>query len=178
MPEYSRICWMTLRSRKRKWGYDMAVDREEVKKLLWERGLKVTRQRIMVLEAIASCPEEHLTAEEIFELVKVDCPEIGLATVYRTIQLLSELRLIDRISFDDGFVRYEMGSAPNQKQKHHHHHLICMKCGKVISFQDDLLEELEAKIAVTTGFRVVDHEVKLYGYCVECGGDLIEEKSE
>lgn len=156
----------------------MAVDREEFKRLLKKKGLKVTTQRLVVLEAIASCPEEHLTAEEIFTLVKADCPDIGLATVYRTIQLLNELHLIDRINFDDGFVRYEIGSAPDHKQKHRHHHLICMKCGKVFSFQDDLLEELEEKIAATTGFSVVNHEVKLYGYCIECGGNLIEEKRE
>ena len=156
----------------------MAVDREEFKQLLKRKGLKVTNQRLLVLEAIASCPEEHLTAEEIYGLVKLSYPEIGLATVYRTIQLLNELHLIDRINFDDGFVRYEMGSAHGHGQKHHHHHLICMKCGRVISFQDDLLEELEAKITATAGFRIVDHEVKLYGYCVECGGDFIEEKRE
>lgn len=147
----------------------MAVDIGEVKKLLKEKGLKVTAQRLAVLEAVASCPEEHLTAEEIFTLVKVSCPDIGLATVYRTIQLLNELNLIDRISFDDGFVRYEIGSAPDREQKHHHHHLICRKCGRVFSFQEDLLEELEAKITATTGFAIVNHEVKLYGYCKECG---------
>ena len=154
----------------------MAVDRGQFKQLLKENGLKVTRQRLMVLEAIAACPEEHLTAEEIFALVKVDVPDIGLATVYRTIQLLNELHLIDRVNFDDGFVRYEIGNTTEQGQKHHHHHLICMKCGKVISFQEDLLEGLEAKIAATTGFYVVNHEVKLYGYCEKCGGNLIEEK--
>ena len=156
----------------------MAVDREQFRKLLKEKGLKVTRQRLLVLEAIASRPEEHLTAEEIYELVKLSYPEIGLATVYRTIQLLNELHLIDRINFDDGFVRYEMGYDHGGRQQHHHHHLICLKCGRVISFQDDLLEELEAKIAETTGFRIVDHEVKFYGCCVECGGDFIEEKRE
>ena len=156
----------------------MAVEREEFIRLLKRRGLKVTRQRVGVLEAIASAPKEHLTAEEIFDLVKVDSPEIGLATVYRTIQLLEELRLIDRVNFDDGFVRYEMGSALESVPRHRHHHLICVKCGKVISFQEDLLEELEAKITAGTGFRIVNHEVKLYGYCVECGGDLIEEKRE
>ena len=156
----------------------MAIDREQFKKLLKDKGLKVTNQRLLVLEAIAACPEEHLTAEEIFDLVKVSYPEIGLATVYRTIQLLNELNLIDRINFDDGYVRYEMGRTQERGKKHHHHHLICMKCGKVISFQDDLLEELEDKITVTTGFQIVDHEVKLYGYCVECGGDFIEEKRE
>lgn len=156
----------------------MAVDREAFKQLLKDRGLKVTRQRLVVLEAIASCPEEHLTAEEIFALVKGNCPDIGLATVYRTIQLLNELHLIDRINFDDGFVRYEIGTVSDSEQKHRHHHLICLKCGKVISFRDDLLEELEGKIADTTGFSVVNHEVKLYGFCKECGGNLIEEKRE
>lgn len=156
----------------------MAVDREAFKGLLRDRGLKVTRQRLMVLEAIALRPEEHLTAEEIFEYVKVDCPDIGLATVYRTIQLLNELHLIDRINFDDGFVRYEMGTVSEREQKHRHHHLICMKCGKVISFRDDLLEELEEKITATTGFSIVNHEVKLYGICKECGGNIIEEKRE
>lgn len=154
----------------------MAVDREGFRKLLKEKGLKVTNQRLLVLEAIASRPEEHLTAEEIFEFVKVDYPEIGLATVYRTIQLLNELHLIDRINFDDGFVRYEMGSAPNHGQKHHHHHLICEKCGEVISFQDDLLEKLEERIAETTGFFVVDHDVKLYGCCKACREKLEREK--
>lgn len=150
------------------------MDEKQFKEILKENGLKVTNQRLLVLEAIASRPERHLTAEEIYELVKVDFPEIGLATVYRTIQLFSELHLIDRINFDDGFVRYEIGNIYNHEQKHRHHHLICKKCGKVTSFQDDLLEELEEKIANTTGFYVVDHEVKLYGYCVECGGNLIE----
>ncbi|MCI9220445.1 MAG: transcriptional repressor [Lachnospiraceae bacterium] len=107
----------------------MAVDRESAERLLKDKGLKVTRQRMAVLEAIAACPKEHLTAEEIFELVKVDCPDIGLATVYRTIQLLGSLHLIDRINFDDGFVRYEMGSALEGTGRHRHHHLICIKCG-------------------------------------------------
>ncbi len=152
----------------------MTVDRGEVGRLLREKGLKVTAQRLAVLEAVASRPGEHLTAEEIFALVKVSCPDIGLATVYRTIQLLNELNLIDRISFDDGFVRYEIGNTPNQGKRHHHHHLICRKCGRVFSFQEDLLEELEAKITASTGFAVVNHEVKLYGYCKDCGGNLEE----
>ena len=148
----------------------MALDREGFKALLKSRGLKVTNQRLLILEVLAACPDRHLTAEEIYEIVKADCPEIGLATVYRTIQLLLELHLVDRINLDDGFVRYEIGSATESESKHRHHHLICNKCGKVLSFQDDLLEELEGKIMKTMGFWVVDHEVKLYGYCKECGG--------
>ena len=142
--------------------------------MLKKKGLKVTKQRLLVLQALASCPDKHLTAEEIYTIIKADCPEIGLATVYRTIQLLLELNLIDRINLDDGFARYEIGTLNQKEAKHHHHHLICLKCGKVMSFEDDLLEGLEKKILESTGFVVSDHEVKLYGCCKECGGNLLE----
>lgn len=154
----------------------MTFDKEGFKDLLKSKGLKITKQRLLVLEALSSCPGRYLTAEEIYEKIKTDCPEIGLATVYRTIQLLSELRLIDRINLDDGFVRYEIVSVENSGDEHHHHHLICRNCGKIISFKDDLLCKLEEKITESTGFWVVDHEVKLYGYCKECGGKRIEKK--
>ena len=99
----------------------MTIGREDFKKILKEKGLKVTRQRLVVLEVLAENEEKHLTAEEIYDKVKVENPDIGLATVYRTIQLLSELHLIDRINFDDGFVRYEIGNLHGREQKHHHH---------------------------------------------------------
>ena len=149
---------------------------QEVKALLREKGIKVTTQRVLVLSVLMSNPEKHFTAEEIYELVKSSYPEIGLATVYRTIQLLSENQLVDRISLDDGFARYEIGNM-GDATKHHHHHLICRRCGKVLSFRDDLLEELEAKILSTTGVYAVNHEVKLYGYCQECGGKSCENES-
>lgn len=154
----------------------MSVDREQFKSILKKNGLKVTTQRVEVLSTLAACPDKHLTAEEIYELVKTGCPEIGLATVYRTIQLLLELGLIDRINLDDGYVRYEIGSLEAKQSKHRHHHLICMNCGKVTSFEADLLDELETKITSTTGFLIVNHEVKLYGICKECGGKILEKK--
>ena len=146
----------------------MSREHDLFTRILREKGVKVTMQRILVLEALSSCPDGHLTAEEIYNLVKAAYPEIGLATIYRTIQLLWELRLIDRISLDDGFVRYEIREVMENKSKHHHHLLICKQCGKVASFQDDLLEELEEKIQRTMRFTVSDHEVKLYGFCEEC----------
>jgi Fur family ferric uptake transcriptional regulator len=63
-----------------------------------------------------------------------------------------------------------MGDIGRDSARHHHHHLICLGCGEVTSFQDDLLEELEGKIRETANFKIVDHEVKLYGYCERCGG--------
>ena len=139
---------------------------EEFKTLLKQNGLKVTTQRIAILEVLKNRPEEHLTAEQIYEVVKQKYPEIGLATVYRTIQVLSDLNLIDKLNLDEGCVRYEI--SRNAREVHHHHHLICLECGSVFTFCDDLLENLEKRIEDTMGFSVSDHEVKLYGQCVSC----------
>lgn len=139
------------------------------RKLLKERGLKTTSQRMAILKVLLAQPDSHLTAEEIYDLVKKDWPDIGLATVYRNIQLLSEMNLIDKLNLDDGYVRYEIGDQNQENHHHHHHHhMICVSCGKVFAFQEDLLDNLEKKIEQTTGFIVSDHEVKLYGHCAQC----------
>lgn len=153
--------------RRRKVGGKVPNTQEYFKELLKKNGLKVTTQRIVILEVLQNRPGEHLTAEEIYECVKEKFPEIGLATVYRTIQLLSELNLIDKLNLDDGYVRYEIGKADRQ-ERHHHHHLICLNCGTVLTFEDDLLETLEGRIEETMQFKVVDHEVKMFGYCKGC----------
>lgn len=140
---------------------------DNFKQMLKEKGLKVTRQRILILEALADCEDQHLTVEEIYEIVKADYPNIGLATVYRTIQLLLSLDLIENIQLGDGSVRYEIGKN-DEEDAHHHHHLICLDCGNVISFCNDLLDELEGQIYESETFQVVDHEVKLYGHCKKC----------
>jgi Fur family ferric uptake transcriptional regulator len=149
-------------------GDDMPDSQEQFKSLLKQNGLKVTTQRVAILEVLSSRPGMHLTAEEIYDYVREKYPEIGIATVYRTIQVLSELNLIDKLNLDDGYVRYEISKGSSEEACHHHHHLICLECGRVYAFQDDLLEKLEERIMETMGFHVVDHEVKLYGHCSNC----------
>ncbi|MDD4112467.1 MAG: Fur family transcriptional regulator [Herbinix sp.] len=152
----------------------MPNDQEKFKVLLRTNGLKVTSQRIAILEVLNNRPGKHMTAEEIYDCVRKEYPDIGLATVYRTIQMLSELSLIDKLNLDDGYVRYEIGAKNHENSSHHHHHLICLECGNIYAFQDDLLENLENRIHETLGFEVSDHEVKLYGLCKKC----ISKKSE
>lgn len=146
----------------------MSVSQEKFKEMLKEKGLKVTNQRLLVLEVLAANQDKHMAVEDIYELVKEDYPEIGLATIYRTVQLLLEMQLVDRINLDDGCVRYEIGGFYGGEGKHHHHHLICKTCGKVFSFKDDLLDGLERHIEEETNFHVLDHELKFYGQCMEC----------
>ena len=137
------------------------------KNILKEKVLKLTGQLLLVLETMAEHPGEHLTAEEIFDLARRNYPEIGLATIYRTLQVLVELNVVDKISFDDGFARYELIEELDS-ERHHHHHAICIGCKTVISLEEDLLEALEQELMENLGFAVTDHEVKLYGYCKEC----------
>ncbi|MDK2808985.1 MAG: Fur family transcriptional regulator, ferric uptake regulator [Clostridiales bacterium] len=145
----------------------MTENQSDLIQILKERGLKVTSQRIAVLQIFYEHKGAHLSVEEIYEMVKKESPEIGLATVYRTVQLLSELEIIDKVNLDEGYVRYEIGMLGGEKS-HHHHHLICLRCGGVFAFEEDGMDSLEEHIYHTQGFLVIDHEVKLFGYCLQC----------
>lgn len=142
----------------------MRHDMQEVCQKLQEKDYKVTPQRQVILTALLDHRERHLSAEDVYSIVKQRHPEIGLATVYRTLDLLADLDILQKISFDDGRARYEF----NDVDVHHHHHLICLRCGKVSEFEDDLLESLETVIAKRTDFEVVDHQLKVYGFCRDC----------
>ena len=143
------------------------MNEEKVKDLLREKGLKVTSQRLMVLNILSAHGDEHLTVEEIYDLAKEESPEIGLATIYRTVQVLLELHVIEKVTFDDGFARYEL-NGDETGSGHRHHHAICTQCGKVYSLETDLLDTLEKQVFESLGFEVTDHEVKLYGLCSAC----------
>ncbi len=153
------------------------MEQGQFKEVLRKHGLKVTSQRLLVLETMACHPGEHLTAEEIHDMARGKYPEIGLATIYRTLQVLVGLQVIDRVCFDDGAVRYELGTDKGPGS-HHHHHAICQRCGQVISFEGDLLETLEQALYDTMGCTVTDHEVKLVGYCKNCANREKQGKRE
>ncbi|NLY67441.1 MAG: transcriptional repressor [Tissierellia bacterium] len=138
---------------------------KDVKEILKEEGYKLTTQRKAILDAILENHEKHLNPEEIYNIVKLKCPDIGIATVYRTLQLFEKLNIVCRVNFDDGYNRYELIYDTEQ---HQHHHLICLNCGKVIEVKMDLLETLENEIEREYGFSIVDHNVKFFGYCSDC----------
>ena len=141
---------------------------QDLRGKLYERGYKMTPQRKQILQIFVEHPE-HLSAEDVYGILREQDSEIGLATVYRALDLLSELGILVKIDFGDGCARYELNTAdPNI---HHHHHLICVKCKKVIEFEDDLLDDLEATISRKSGFQILNHEVKFFGYCKDCQTD-------
>lgn len=138
---------------------------ECLKDKLKEEGLKLTPQRRSIVDTMIKTKGEHLSSEEIYSLVKENCPEIGLATVYRTLQLLDEIGAVSKLNLDDGCCRYELNV---KEENHNHHHLICKKCNKIIEVEEDLLEELESQIEKNYGFKIYDHDVKFFGLCSLC----------
>lgn len=135
------------------------------KEILKENGYKLTSQRKAILKILMENKSEHLSCDDIFKITSVEHPEIGIATIYRTLQLFEELGMVYKLNFNDGFSRYELDLGT---EEHHHHHLICLSCGKVIEVKVDLLDSLEQKIEKNDNFTIVDHNVKFYGYCSDC----------
>ncbi|PID80250.1 MAG: transcriptional repressor [Clostridiales bacterium] len=140
------------------------LDSSELKSILRSKGYKLTPQRRAVLDVLLKGRGQHLTAEEIYDEVRSDCPDIGLATVYRTVQLLSNMKILMKMNLEDGITRYEM----NLDEEHHHHHLICESCGKIYEVMDDLLEDVESKVEAEYNFKILDHKLKFYGVCKDC----------
>ena len=91
---------------------------EKIKQQLQSQGYKLTPQREATVRVLLENEEDHLSAEDVFMLVKDKAPEIGLATVYRTLELLSEMHVVEKINFGDGVARYDLRTDSN---KHHHH---------------------------------------------------------
>lgn len=137
----------------------------DVEEKLRAKEYKLTPKREHILRVLLEHKDEHLSAEEVYNLVKERVPDVGLATVYRTLELFSNFDIIHSMDFGDGRKRFEFGSA---SEGHRHHHLICTQCGKIIEVAEDLLEELEDRVSKKYKFEIFDHELKIFGRCEEC----------
>ena len=127
---------------------------------LADTGLRLTGPRLAVLDAIAALPGPF-TIEELTAAT----PEVGRATVFRTVKLLQEADVVCRMLLEDGGVRYEVST------RGHHHHLICSDCGNVEEFSNSELDALISSDARARGFTLGGHSLELYGRCAACGGD-------
>jgi len=133
-------------------------------------GFRLTLPRQAILNVFAENPK-HLSAEEIFLSVHKNYPGIGFATVYRTLDLLTQMGLIFKFDFGEGRSRYELAS---KTAKQHHHHLICTRCSRIIDYSDFMEEEikfikgLEAELSKKHKFKINSHQIHFYGLCERC----------
>jgi Fur family transcriptional regulator, ferric uptake regulator len=125
-------------------------------------GLRSTEQRRVIIDTFFGTTE-HITIDTLLREVRAVDARVGYATVYRTMKLLTESGVVQEHKFGDGFTRYELADDDA-----HHDHLICLECGKITEFEEDAIEELQAKIAKRHGFLVRAHKHEMYGICSDC----------
>lgn len=129
---------------------------------LKKAGLKVTTPRLKILQILEQAKEHHLTAEDVYKYLLETGDDIGLATVYRVLTQFEEAGLIIRHHFESGQSIFELN------QGEHHDHLVCIKCGKVEEFVDEIIEQRQREIAIKAGFTMTDHNLNIYGACKHC----------
>jgi Fur family ferric uptake transcriptional regulator len=105
-----------------------------------------------------------ISAQELFDQLRAEGRTVGLASVYRALDQLADMRLVHRIEFGDGVTRFE----PAHPGGEHHHHLVCDECGRVDTFDDADLERAVNRVAASHGYTLGDHDVVLHGACGDC----------
>lgn len=135
---------------------------ETFSKFLEKKDLKLTSQRRTILsEAIGA--KGHFSADELLALSKKADSTISKATVYRTLALLKESTIVEEQDFGGGHKVYERAQG-----RKHHDHFVCVKCGKIIEFENDHIEKLQDSEAKKCHFKIVYHSLKLFGFCRSC----------
>ncbi|MFT5432418.1 MAG: Fur family ferric uptake transcriptional regulator [Myxococcota bacterium] len=131
-------------------------------------GLRMTRQRQVIAEVLFSV-EGHVNIDELYRAVQRRDPNVGYATIYRTLKLLTEAGIAASAQFGDGPMRFEAAL-----HRDHHDHLICTSCGRIIEFENEEIERLQETVVAEHGFTMTDHKMEIYGLCPTCQTASVE----
>jgi len=129
---------------------------------LKDAGLKITLPRIKVLQILEQSRNHHLSAEAVYKALLESGEDVGLATVYRVLTQFEAAGLVSRHNFEGGHSVFELS------QGEHHDHLVCVKCGRVEEFVDEIIEQRQKAIAERAHFKMTDHALNIYGICPQC----------
>ncbi len=133
------------------------------KQNLKQAGLKATLPRLKILETLENNPDAHMSAEDIYKVfMDSNDIDIGLATIYRVLTQFESAGIVCRHRFEDGRAVFELDHGK------HHDHMVCMQCGDVAEFVDDVIEQRQREIAQKFGFQMTDHCLYIYGICSNC----------
>ena len=139
----------------------MSFDTAQVSAEFSARGLRLTRQRRAVLDAIAAAPSS-LNALQVYDAARGNCPELGLTTVYRTLEVLAEIGALRRVHGPDHCEGFVPASAA------HGHTVVCSECGRVTEFTACDMRGVADAAARETGYRITGHFLQLSGLCAGC----------
>lgn len=132
------------------------------------KGLNLTEERKTILNEVFS-KEGHFEAEELLFSLRKKKKRVSRATVYRTLDLLVDAGLVGKADMGEKHSHYE-----HIWGHWHHDHLVCIKCGRVIEFEDKKIEELQKNIAQKNDFQMIRHSLEVYGYCNRCKGKILD----
>ncbi len=125
-------------------------------------GLKVTLPRLKILQVLETSKNHHLSVEDIYRALITQNEEVGVATIYRVLTQFEESGMVNKLNFDNGQSVFELSNVE------HHDHLVCVKCGRIDEFQDNVIEQHQHDVAIKYGYKLTDHCLYLYGLCKNC----------
>jgi Fur family ferric uptake transcriptional regulator len=125
-------------------------------------GLKVTLPRLKILEVLEMSENHHMSAEDIYRTLVLKGEEVGVATIYRVLTQFEESGMVKKLNFDNEQSVFELSNVD------HHDHLVCLKCGMIDEFFDEVIEQHQHDIAKRHGYQLTDHSLYLYGLCKNC----------
>ena len=134
-------------------------------------GARLTLPREIIIDILQN-NEDHLSASDIYIKAHSKNPNIGLTTVYRTLEMLTQMDIVQKFDFGDGKARFELSNNPEGKG--HHNHLVCLKCKKIIDYSDMIEEEksfvskIESQLEKKYNFKIMNHLIRFDGICEEC----------
>lgn len=131
------------------------MKKDQIKKA----GLKVTQPRMKILELLQDHPEDHMSAEDVYKKLLEKDSEIGLATIYRVLTQFEQAGLVERHHFEGQQSIFELNRGD------HHDHIVCLDCGQVEEFEDEVIEQRQHDVAQAKGFHLQRHALTLYGHC-------------
>ncbi len=137
-------------------------NKNETRNLFKEKGLKNSAKRNLIVHFFLKS-DRHYSVEELYQKVKALDPKVSLSTVYRTLKLLAKIGQAQERKFEERYIRFEP-----IHQEEHHDHLVCLKCGRILEFTNQRIEELQSAVAKEKNFSVVRHKLEIYGYCQRC----------
>lgn len=132
---------------------------QRLREYLRENGLKTTKQRQVILDVFIEL-NRHVSLDELLITVQSKMPQVGMATIYRTMRLFVGASIAHERKFDGGLTRYELAI-----EGEHHDHLICILCGHIFEFEDDVIESRQEVIAHSHGLIITSHKLEIYGRC-------------
>lgn len=129
---------------------------------LKKAGLKATLPRIKILQMLENSQNRHLSAEDVYRALLDSGDDVGLATVYRVLTQFEAAGLVNRHHFDETTSVFELD------QGEHHDHIVCIACGRVDEFVDEVIEKRQQQIAAQAGYQMTDHALHIFGLCRQC----------